>query len=81
MFWATRGHWNWGSWMGNTHCTYAVFSLCDKLEVRGCLLLGPLLNCLVIDKLFLLSLWDMISISSSNNFTLVSLHLFLFTYF
>ena len=26
--------------MGNTHCTYAVFSLGDHLEVRGCLLLG-----------------------------------------
>ena len=70
-----------GHGWGTLTATYAVFSLCDKLEVRGCLLLGPLLNCLVIDKLFLLSLWDMISISSSNNFTLLSLHLFLFTYF
>ena len=82
MFWATRGHWNWGSWMGTLTATYAVFSLCYKFEVRGCLLLGLLLNCLVIDKLFLLSLWDMISISSSNNFTfcitsLIIIHLFL----
>ena len=81
MFWATRGHWNWGSWMGNTHCTYTVFSLCDHLEVRGCLLLGPFFDCLVVDKLFLLSLGDNISISSSNNFTycitsLIIIHLF-----
>ena len=66
---------------GTLTATYAVFSLCYKFEVRGRLLLGPLLNCLVIDKLFSLSLWDIISISSNNNFTLFSLHLFLFTYF
>ena len=70
-----------GHGWGTLTATYAVFSLCYKFEVRGCLVLGPLLNCLVIDKLFLLSLWDMISISLSNNFTfcitsLIIIHLF-----
>ena len=66
--------------MWNTHYTYAVFSLGDHLEVRGCLLLGlfNLSTCRQI--IFLLLLQDVVSYSSSNNchFSITSLIVHLF---
>ena len=73
--------------MGNTHCTYAVFSLGDHLEVRGCLFLGlfNLSACRQIIFCYYFRMWypivRAINFTFHCHFWIPYFDLLLFTYF